>query len=284
MRLVNPVRKQQAGITGNAQLICDTLVIPEGFEMIGLDILQSITPTGSAGTGTSVSSTVIKSIQIVNEMGEVVANFGTGLAVALAGAASGLKYYDSDASPSASPAVTDQDGVLAGNAAVLSFYRIIANLKGKAYKVVINYFLPTLAGYTTQPTSYTASVNVVLLVVPLARAIEPECKLAAMEIDTNTRFDFSDQSVGSLFHDAVLLSTTQLDTTLTGLNLGENSYNAEQIADLEQSTTQDNALTGVAASGGTYFAAHVQAARRGLLKAASSASMSIIAIAKDYER
>jgi hypothetical protein len=283
MRLVSPTRKQLAGIAGNAQLVLDTMVIPDGFEMLGLDLSFEITPTGSAGTGTSRTSALVKSIQIFNEQNEPVFNAETGLAMALAAAASALKYNDSDAVPSTSPAAFDQDGVLAGNALVESLYRIIANLKGKAYRIVVNLFLPTLAGYTTQPTSYTAGVNAVLLCLPLARAIEGECKMACMEIDANTRFDFSDQSIGSEYHDAVIISTSQLDTNLNGLSHSDNAYNAEQIADLVRSTILNaDQGTGVGASGLTIFALQTQAARAGLVKASSSSAITIIAVAKYY--
>jgi hypothetical protein len=283
MRLVSPNRKQQAGIAGNAQLILDTMIIPDGFEMAGLELQVEITPTGSVGVGTSRSSAVIKSVQILNEMGEPVFNAETGLAFALAAAASGLKYADSDVVPSTAPAPYDQDGVLAGNALVESLYRIIANLKGKAYRIVVNLFLPTLAGYGTQPTSYTAGINAVLLCLPVARAIEGECVMSCMEIDANTRFDFSDQSIGSEFHDSVILSTSQLDSNLTGLSHADFSYNAEQIADIVRSTISNaDQGTGFAASGLTLFAAHTQVPAAGLLKAASSAAITLFAVAKRY--
>jgi hypothetical protein len=283
MRLTNPNRKQQAGINSNAQLIIDTPNIPDGFELVGIDLVETITPTGSAGTGTSSSSAVIKSVQIFNERGDMVLNAQTGLALALAAAASALKYQDSTAIPPTGPGVFDQDGVLAGNTAVNSLYRIIANLRGRAYRIVVNYFLPTLTGYTTQPTSYTASVNAVLLCVPIALAIEPECAVACIEIDANTRFDASDQSIGAEYHEAVILSTSQLDTNLTGLSHGDMSYNPEQIANLERSTTNNAGLAGVTASGLTVFAIEITNDTSENIVAASSAAITLFIIARNYD-
>jgi hypothetical protein len=281
MRLTPSTRKQQAGINGNAQLIIDTEAIPEGFEMAGLDLSQTITLNGSVGVGTSVSSTLIKSVQVYDETGALVANIETGASLGVAAGISAVKYADSDANPMVSPAIYDQDTVLADNTATSSLYRIIANLVGRAFRIVVNYFKPSLAGFGTQPTDYTASVNAIILAVPRGKALEPKCKLVSIEINSNTRFDFGDETVTEVYHDIVIASVTQLDTGLTGFTHGKN-YNPEQIANVQRSTLIDAAPTAVAISGLSLFVAHFMNKSAERATASSSSSITLFGVGKKY--
>jgi len=279
-RVIASTRQQQAGISGNAQLKIDTPFIPQGFKIHGIEASVSVQPTGSAGTGTSPMTAVIKSVQISDENGKTVGNFNTGLAFGLACAESALLDGDDSDVPTAVPGAYDQDGILAGNAAVWSLYRLVAGFKAKRLTALFNFYLPTLGGYGTQPSSYTASLNVAVLCEPVHDAANTNYEvIAAQEIDSNTRFALEDPYLGNSYISASVFSTDELDTQLTGWTHGGQSYNAEQIADLERGFVRDAAPATIAASAGAFYAANSKLSVAGLVSA-TAASTSLIFVGR----
>jgi len=263
-------KKTQSGIAGNATLQTATPTIPEGYRAVGAEVLVEVTPTGSSGTGTSKASAVIKSVSMQDEFGKTRLNTNSGLAFALLAAKSSLDYADSSAVPSTSPAAWDQDVALAGNALVLSMYRFRARFKGTSFSLTANFFLPTLAGYSTQPTSYTAGITLVILCLPSYTQSGVFEALSGQDLGTNTQFTFRDAALGNACDEVTLMSTSQLDSNITSWQHGARSYAAGDIAALEQATAQDATITGVAASGLTLFAATSRQAAAGIVSVASA--------------
>jgi len=251
--------KTLAGIAGNQLLETVTLMMPAGFRMHSVELQVNITPTGSAGTGTSPTSAVIKAVRIKNENAKNIGNFNSGLALALAAAKSGIDLLDSTAPDSNQPtkvgAAYDQDGILAANAQVNSIYRLVARFPGQAADVTVSFFLPTLAGYGTQPTSYIATILVVAWGVATGSYTGDYEGMVGLDLGTNTRFEFDDPALGKLVRDATIWSTTQLDTNITAYRHGTNSYESAAVAAMERSGSLDATIAGVVLGSGTYFLA-----------------------------
>jgi hypothetical protein len=256
-------------------------MVPQGMKAQGLELHLTVTPTGSAGTGTDGSHAVIKAIKIENEMGEVVASFNSGLAAAVAAGLQGLIGQDSDAIPADGADVYSQSGVLAGNTAVNSLFRWLLEkgaYDGRIFTITVDFFLPTLAGYSTPPTSYTASINLVVLAINESQA-EASYIIAAQEINSQTKFALEDGSVGSIYHHGAILSTSQLDTNLSGYTHGE-PYNSEQIAEIERTVVNNATISGVTIVGATYFVLLTKRIEAAPVQATSTSAISAVLVGK----
>jgi len=185
----------------------------------------------------------------------------------------------SDLIPTTAPGVYDQDGILAANLAVQSMYRVKAAMPGSTFTFSFVLTKAALAGYGTQPTSLTVSVNIGLLVTDASQAAgEPYEYVFGQEIDNQTTFTFT-QAFNKSVQWAAFASDTQLDTGLSGLSVGADTLNAEQIADLEVATANDATISGVAISTLTEFVILVRPVSPGPIAAASAAGMTLFTYA-----
>jgi len=258
----------------NQTLSFITPAMPSGWTMTGFELLTNTTTTGSAGTGTSYASAMIKAIDIFNDQGTHVGHFDTGFSLAVAAAISALMSTQATTG-SATVAQFDQDTVLAGNASYTSSYRVFAAYAGQSLTINVTFQLPTLAGYGTQPTSVTVTGNAVCLGYQAAEGQRhPECTVAN-DIEGVTRFPFGASGVGSTPQWIGIASTSELSANLSGLTVGGESLNAEQIYDLECSTLQKTAPATITVSGQSLYMLIYRMPSPGAVGATSAASLNV---------
>lgn len=216
-------RKSTNSITGDT-VSFDKVTIPEGKHVGKVLVDLAATVAGTAGTGTSMTAAAIKEIEIKNEDGVRVlfAQGGGGIGI-LAYLCAALM-----AIVGLVPRRVINDDVMAGSSTYYGNWEIAHGLVGKEFTASVTFnALSVLAGYTTSPTSATLSV---LVSYELTDEAPVPARLSGLVRASQT--EYAADVIAAL----VGIDGTSIATNFEGLQYGKQTFNAAQIAMLENMT------------------------------------------------
>jgi len=235
-RLISPVR-QNSSNTGLSSLRVNAPPTPAGRQLYAMMLQLHTKLTAAGGPGTANLSAVIKDITITDEHGN---NVGYILGQALDMACFESEFQERWA-PDGRLAGFVTDPVVAATATDYNgTYTVLSRFKGEQFNVLINLNpLSSFAGLTV--SSGVVDGNIVFYYEDVAhRSTVPETLLAT-QLFNNTKFVVEDAhiqqtDVKSL---ALMLDNTEISGATSGLQLGADTFNPEQISDLEYDFAQN---------------------------------------------
>jgi hypothetical protein len=249
--------------------------IPPSNRAKGLQVFIHANDTAT-GTGTGYATNEIQSADLTNEAGTVVAHWDTGKCLSLSAlAAAVLEGYNN---PTDIAKYTAETLMTTSGTDYYSMLRILSNLPGSTFNMKLTMLAIQALGWTA-PTARVYDANVGVLSTPQSDVAPLGTEyLLAQEIDSNTTFKFGLDGFGKKARWAVLISTSQLDTSLLSCKVGSQTYSAEDLSNLECKTGLANVPTAITSNGIAYYAALLTPLVPGQVVCSSSSAVSLICI------